>query len=55
MSAHPATILQQLLKMIAGVDISEVVDHDDEFTKGAKYTCFWDANLVDKVCPRGVD
>ncbi|KAJ8617661.1 hypothetical protein MRB53_013847 [Persea americana] len=48
MSAHPATILQQLLKMIAGVDISEVEDHDDEFSKGAKYTCFWDANLVDK-------
>eukprot|EP00268_Persea_americana_P057755 TRINITY_DN6938_c1_g1_i5.p1 TRINITY_DN6938_c1_g1~~TRINITY_DN6938_c1_g1_i5.p1 ORF type:complete len:241 (-),score=34.88 TRINITY_DN6938_c1_g1_i5:292-1014(-) len=41
MSAHPAAILQQLLKMIAGVDISEVVDHDDEFSRGAKYTCFF--------------
>ena len=40
LSAHPATILQQLLKMIAGVDISEVEVNDGEFSRGAKYRCF---------------
>ncbi|KAJ8624095.1 hypothetical protein MRB53_032625 [Persea americana] len=34
LSAHPATILQQLLKMIAGVDISEVEVNDGEFSRG---------------------